>query len=195
MKKKVLLLALTLTLLLLHGSHYYFAQARSPIRLIPNLQSITFWERTGGIKPDARTFSANDARLSTRLSDKLLVSRPDFGTRADEFYDVFYSNADGSINIDGEYITIECVFFAGLPKGGGLNIAEVTLNYENKPIEYAKVVASFVVLGDNALRKSVRKATDGKLQTASTLGNTSGQSRRLRLTLGFLSSSGLRTRK
>lgn len=162
-----------------------------PVRDIPNLASITFWERTGGTGPTPFTFGVNSTQLTTRLADPLTTTNSDFGgVPGREFYDVFYSDANGLFNLNGEYLTIEGVFDVGLPSGGGLNLAEIGLNFAAAPTEFGNFVASFVALGNNASPGDVGNAIEGDLQTHTTMGNTIGQTERLRVTLGFLSSSG-----
>lgn len=157
---------------------------------IPGLVSITFWERTGGTAPTPATFAVVSPELSSRLSDPLGPGNNDItGVIGHEFYDVFYSNADGAFNPDGEYLTIEGVYDNPLPAGGGLNLAEIGLNF-SADTEFGIYVSSFMALGDNALPFTAQNAIDGDLQTHTTMGNTVGSNRRLRLTLGFLSSSG-----
>lgn len=161
------------------------------LRLIANLTSITFYERTGGVAPTPYTFAVNSAQLSTRLADPLGAGNHDIPGAATEYYDVFYSDADGTFNPNGEYLTIEGVFLLGLPDGGGLNLAEIALNFSGgAPPEFGSFVASFVALGDNAIPGDVGLAIDGNLQTHTTMGNTIGSSQRLRVTLGFRSASG-----
>ena len=162
-----------------------------PVKDIVNLESITFWERTGGSGPTAYTFDIDSTQLTNRLTDPLSAGNSDFGgVPGHEFYDVFYSDANGNFNIAGEYLTIEGVYDIGLPYGGGLNLAEIGLNFSGVPAEFGNWVASYVALGDNALPESVEYAIDGDLLTHTTMGNTIGQSGRLRVTLGFESSSG-----
>ena len=72
----------------------------------------------------------------------------------------------------------------------GLNLAEIGLNFSGTPTEFGNFVASSLPLGDNAIPDSVGNAIDGNLQTHTTMGNTVGTTQRLRVTLGFLSSSG-----
>ena len=178
-----------LTTLLLTCTVINEAQA-IPVRNISNLTSVTFWERTGGSVPLAYTFEVNSAQLTTRLTDPLSSSNKDFGgVPGYEFYDVFYSDANGTFNLDGEYLTIEGTYDTGFPAGGGLNLAEIGLNFDGTPTEFGNYVASFVALGNNAIPLSVSLAIDGNLQTHTTMGNTIGQSQRLRVSLGFLSSS------
>jgi hypothetical protein len=166
------------------------------IRTLPNLDSITIWGNTvsapGGSGQSAFTFASGNTRLTTRPPDPLGPSNADF-TDAGSYCDVFYSNADGALNPDGAYLTIEAVYTSQSPKAGGLNVAEVELNFTGPSgvVENGYSVASFVVLGDNAKPDSIGNAIDGDRHTATEMGNTAGQSQRLRITIGFLSSSGL----
>ena len=161
-----------------------------PVREITDLTSITFWERTGGTTPDAYTFAVNSTQLTTRLADPLGIGNYDFyGVYGREYYDVYYSNADGTFNLNGEYVSITGVYNLGLPWGGGLNLAEMGLNFIDGSTEYANYIASFVALGDNAHPETVVNAIDGDLLTHTSMGNTVGQTERLRITLGFRSTS------
>lgn len=125
------------------------SQPPGPIRLIPGLQSLTFWERTGAA-PVANTFSVNSPQLELRLNSLDLANR-DFTGAQLEFYDVFYSDAGGTANRDGAYVTIEAAWNFARPNGGGLNIAEVQLDFgaPTSPAVFGNVVTSFVGLGDN----------------------------------------------
>ena len=160
------------------------------VRSITGLDSITFYERTGGVAPTPFTFTVDSPELTTRLSDPLATGNNDIAGAFTEFYDVFYSDEDGSFNLDGEYLTIEGVFLQPLPAGGGLNLAEIGLNFSGDPEEFGNTVASFFANGDNAVPGDVDNAIDGDLQTHTTMGNTIDSDTRLRLTLGFESSSG-----
>jgi hypothetical protein len=44
------------------------------------------------------------------LADPLDGTNHDIAGANTEYYDVFYSNANGSFNLDGEYLSIEGVF-------------------------------------------------------------------------------------
>jgi hypothetical protein len=161
------------------------------VRLIPNLASITFYERSGGGAPTPFTFAVGGPELSTRLADPLGIGNSDMAGVPTEFYDVFYSNSDGTFNANGEYLTIEGVYLQGLPQGGGLNLAEISLDFSGgAPPEFGSFVASFVALGDNAIPGDVGNAIDSNLQTHTTMGNTIGTTQRMRVTLGFRSASG-----
>lgn len=163
---------------------------QTPVRALPGLDSITFYERTGGDAPTPYTFTSNGPELTTQLADPLDVGNMDIPGASTEFYDVYYSDKEGVFDIDGSYLTISGVFGQALPAGGGLNLAEIGLNFTDAGTEYGNYVASSVALGDNAVEASVPNCIDGDLQTHTTMGNTVGQNQRLRLTLGFLSTSG-----
>ena len=163
-----------------------------PVRMLPGLVSITFYERTGGTEPDAFTFTVDGPELTARLADPLAIGNFDIDGATGEFYDVYYSDIDGNFELDGRYLTISGVFGQPLPAGGGLNLAEIGLNFQDASTEFGNYVASFVILGDNAAQPdgNAENAIDGDLQTHTTMGNTVGSNERLRVTLGFLSSSG-----
>jgi hypothetical protein len=160
-----------------------------PVRKIPGLKSITYYERSGGTAPTAYTFTLDGPEMTTRLTT-LSDTSNDIKGVSTEFYDVYYSDAAGEFDLDGRYLTISGVFEYALPAGGGLNLAEIVLNYEGDLKEYGNYVASFNAVGDNADPASVTKCIDGDLQTHTTMGNTVGSMQRLRITLGFKSSSG-----
>ena len=120
-----------------------------------------------------------------------------------ELYDVFYSDAEGNFNVNGEYITIEAVWprYTGYPNnhggninhrlvGGGLNIAAVYLTFLDSSTKYADITKSYVAFGDNQKGESFGWATDGNEATATTMGNTIQPDHpdRLRITVGFLPS-------
>jgi len=162
----------------------------TPVRSLPGLASIAFHERSGGTEPTAYTFDVMGSELSARLDDPLTDASHDIKGVTSEFYDVYYSDEQGVADIDGSYLTISGVFEQTLPAGGGLNLAEIGLNYSDRTTEYGNYVASYVVLGDNADETRVEACIDGDLQTHTAMGNTVGQTERLRLTLGFDSTSG-----
>jgi uncharacterized repeat protein (TIGR01451 family) len=179
------------TALIAAGTVTYLDCDRKPIAGLANLKTITFFESTvanPGDPPTPKPFLAADPKLSTRLTtNTLLTITPDFvGVPAEELYDVFYSDWAGNPISNGEFITIEAIvpnYVA--PKGGGLNIAAVRLDFSNGAYQYANFVSSFVALGDNAIPIDVGKAVDGNLLTDTTMGNTFGTSQRLRVTVGF----------
>jgi len=160
-----------------------------PVRKIPGLKSITYYERSGGTAPTAYTFTVDGPQMTARIPT-LSDTAHDIKGVTSEFYDVYYSNAAGDFELDGRYLTISGVFEYKLPAGGGLNLAEIVLNFEGDKKEFGNYVASFLAIGDNAAPETVPNCIDGDLQTHTTMGNTVGSTNRLRITLGFASSSG-----
>ncbi|MBK8262687.1 MAG: hypothetical protein IPK80_15305 [Nannocystis sp.] len=160
-----------------------------PVHDIPGLLSITFWERSGGDAPTPYTFEIWGSELTNILPDPLTDQSHDIKGVSTEFYDVYYSDIDGNFDVDGRYLTIAGAFGHALPAGGGLNLAEIALNYQDNSVEYGSYVASFAALGDNAAPDSAPKSIDGDLQTHTTMGNNKNEpDKRLRVTLGFESS-------
>ncbi len=149
---------------------------------LPGLQSITFFEATGPIT--ANTFLVGSAQLLSKLSDAGLASTPDFVGLGSEKYDVFYSNANGTPNVNGDCVTIEAIF-PTTTGGGGLNIAQVRFNLASTSVD-ANAVCSAVYNGPNSIPGSAAFAVDGNPATASTMGSTPGfpsDPTRLRLTV------------
>jgi hypothetical protein len=74
---------------------------------LPGLQQVRVWEATASLVE--ADFSAGDARLAQRLAgSSLTAASRDFGFFAgDENYDLFYSDANGTLNANGGYLTIE----------------------------------------------------------------------------------------
>ena len=159
-------------------------QVPEPIRTLPGLQSLTFHIQNsifGG--PTPFSFAVNSSELSQRRADPLSISNNDFvGLEGVEFDDVFYSDSNGVPNPEGRYVTIESVY--NRSDNAGLRLAEVQLNFAGGRVENFNQVASFVRLGGTA--GTERFAADGELLTNAQMGNTIGQTVRLRLTLGFL---------
>jgi hypothetical protein len=161
-----------------------------PVKDLPGLVSITFHERTGGTAPTPYEFTVAGPELTAKLPDPMSDTSRDIPGAGTEFYDVYYSDEDGNFQLDGSYLTISGVYDYALPAGGGLNLAEIGLNYSDTMTEYGNYVASYVALGDNAVAADVDNCIDSDLQTHTTMGNTVGATERLRLTLGFESTSG-----
>jgi hypothetical protein len=121
------------------------------IQSLPNLVSVTFLERTGGVGPeDVNTFNYNSSELTTQLPNPMYDSyyssynglpQPfDFrGANAhsaynvienfSELYDVFYSDSAGNFDVNGEYVTVEAVWprYTGYPNNhlGTLDVGPV----------------------------------------------------------------------
>lgn len=158
-----------------------------PVSEIPGLLSITFYENTSGIME--YTFAIDGPELNQALADPLTMQNRDIQGTSVEFYDVYYSDVDGVFDAKGSYLTIAGSFGAKLPAGGGLNLSEISLNYDGNVTEFGSFLASFVGLGDNYAAGSEVNAIDNDLNTHTTMGNTvDTPDQRLRLTLGFKSS-------
>ena len=169
-----------LTGLIVDGTVTYEDCDRLPIKDIPGLTSITFWESTFTATPF--TFNIAGPELTTQITTLTSLLKDFEGVPGAEFYDVFISNWDGIVNPNGQFVTIEAVWPVGAPSGGGLNIAQVVFNGTG---QFANSVASFVVFGNNAIPNDVVKAVDGNLSTDTTMGNASGPTQKLRVTVGF----------
>lgn len=185
----------SLTGLIVGGEVTYEDCDRRAIKDIPDLTGITFWESTVAMAGDpptphwfpvSSTAVAGTSALTTQQTPLGPTPSNDFeGVAGVEFYDVFYSDWNGTFSLSGKFVTIEAVVTAAAPLGGGLNIARVDFNGTGK---YADSVASFVALGNNAIPADVGKAIDGNPQTDTTMGNTSvppAAPQRLRITVGF----------
>jgi hypothetical protein len=163
-----------------------FVAAPAPAAIIstPGLQSITFIEGSG--VPSPWTFGNISSQMTTRLGNPLGGSSNfDFTGLPNEYYDVFYSDANGAFNLFGDFITIEARY-PTTTGGGGLNISSVALNFLSGPSQVANVLASFVGLGTNFLPASVGNAVDGNPNTFTAMGNTgTSETDRLRVTVGF----------
>lgn len=97
-----------------------------PVKEIPGLESITFYETTGMVTE--YTFLVAGPELNTLLADPLSTDNKDIQGTSVEFYDVYYSDVDGVFDPNGSYLTIAGSFGAKMPAGGGLNLAEISLN-------------------------------------------------------------------
>ena len=157
----------------------------APVKSMPGLVSITFVEQTGS--QSSFTYGVNSPELNMRLADPLSGTNQDFNGVSDENYDVFYSDSNGTFNVNGEYVSVEAVF-PRTQSGGGLNIAAIRYNFTLGSVD-ANNLASYLQLGSNAIVGSELKAVDGNISTATTMGNTAGyptDARRLRLTVNLI---------
>ncbi len=169
---------------------YQCPAGTSPIRSLAGIQSITIYEMS---RPDAgptniiNTYPINDSRLSADIAQGVLAA--DLSLLAStEFYDFFYSNEDGTLNPNGQYLSIECTRINFLNNSAtGNNIDSVSLNFADGHKEYASIIASTQV--GSGLSGSFA-ATNG--YAASSLGSPDNQVTYMgdgnsRLTLGFCS--------
>lgn len=155
-----------------------------PIKQIAGLKSITFYEMTGSLF--SYTYSLNSYELNHRFSNHMNSSERDFeGWIGVEFFDVFYSNSNGDFNTNGEFISVEATFDVPFG-GGGLNIAEVELNFNDGHSQFGSFISSFQSLGSTYMAGSEKKGADCDLKTFTTMGFTiSSNPEKLRITVGF----------
>ena len=104
------------------------------MRKIPGLESITYYETSGDIH--SYEFTVDGPEMTAKLA-ALSEDAHDIKGVDTEFYDVYYSDKDGNFVLDAPYLTIAGVFGYPLPAGGGLNLAEISLNYQGKPAEFS----------------------------------------------------------
>lgn len=162
------------------------------IRTLPDLLSVTTYEETFVRTPVA--FVPNASQLTTRLADPLGTGNNDFTFFDQEFYDVFYSNANGTPNVDGAFVTVEGVWRNQSIAFGGMNINEVELNFVGGVNDFADFVSSFVFGSFCNPANPVQcnpgsedLAVDQDLSTFPRFGHTSNTDLddRFRLTVGF----------
>ncbi len=158
----------------------------------PNLSKVRIWESTGPFT--AYDFPYNGiTTMLTKLGNALSTSTNDFSGVFDENYDVFYSDAAGNFDPNGDCVTVEAIFPHPLPSGGGLNLGAVDLVFNNNSYVRADIVKSWVGLGDNFIPASVVFAADPADNTPipttdTTMGNISASStQHLRVTVGWRS--------
>jgi hypothetical protein len=161
------------------------SMAQVPIRELPGASSISTFEQTGAIVEFR--FDVASPALAHRL-DFLSEFNADFRGSGgiSEDYDVFYSDANGTPNVDGAYLTIE-VLYAGTDGGGNIN--EVRLNRQDGSFERACILSRIRSFGDGAVPVATYGAVDTDRETTTFLGQSTDQNNRLSLTIGFLSSA------
>jgi hypothetical protein len=131
---------------------------------------ITVWEATGSVS--TKTFPTNDPRLTAPLQLPLGPQRNDFTGAPDEFYDIFYSNKEGTEVARGENRN-SCITIRGQYNGGsaqGFNITKVADGANHYPY-----VTAFT-LGSNGNATSVSNAVDGNQNTFTSMGKAFGDS-------------------
>jgi hypothetical protein len=141
----------------------------------PGLTQVRVWESTGPMT--AYNFAFNGPQMTTQLAVGTLgPSTNDFSPLANENYDVYYSDANGNFNINGNYVSVAAVYPPPLPSGGGLNLGAVDLIIGGLPVR-ADTLASWVGLGNNYIAGSEVLAVDADNfplapATATTMGST-----------------------
>lgn len=156
---------------------------------ITGFDGVTVWEATyHPSNPEATYFAANDARLTTVLAGSALSQAGrDFGTfGGNENYDLYLSNADGTLNANGAFVTIDgnCDVAYNC-----FNVSEVALKISGSN-EFANGVVRAVYGRTGSFTAgSASKAADGNLLTYTALGDTIGHypDARMSITLSFAS--------
>jgi hypothetical protein len=170
------------SLLLLTGS----AAMAAPIRTLADLESVTIYEITFGTTPN--TYAPDAAQLLNRSADPLGAGNNDFTFVANEYYDVFYSDSDGTPNPYGAFLTIEGVWRSnGGPGGMNVNEVELTFGGASPHTQFGDFVSDFEYGTGNVTAGSESTAVDHDLGTFPRFGNTSTTdlNDRFRLTIGF----------
>ena len=190
MKTKIIKLINILVLILFCGIYNLQTSAQCGLQNIPGLQSVIIHEKSGAYD-NTEPFTYDSSKILNRLPGTLNSSNKDFGGvpyyANGEYYDLFYSDANGLPNPIGNYLTIEGEYLQ-TSTGGGFNIAEVELVINSVSI-YAYSVQSYVGIGPYFDSLSVNNILGNNLSTWTTMGNTtpsynpSGQ--RMRITVGF----------
>jgi hypothetical protein len=152
------------------------------IRNLPGIAGVAVYEASGAVS--LFNMLPTGSVITTRLADRLSAGNTDYNSPANEFYDFFYSDADGTFNAFGEFLTITAIFDG--PPDSGLNINRAFLSLPSGQ-EWASYVASFEAYGTTPLPATVTNALGNTAGTTTFLGDTAGQADnvRLRLTLGF----------
>jgi hypothetical protein len=160
----------------------YQSPAGASVIGFPGLTAVRFWEFSGG--PNIHTFAPAGPVMTTQLG-VLNVVNNDFTGAPAEVYDVFYSDANGNFNLNGNFVTVEARFPG--QGGGGLNIGAVDLLLGPAPFMVcrADILASWVGMGANYIAGSEVLAADAAPATFTTMGNTAGVPGRLRVTVGW----------
>jgi PEP-CTERM motif len=161
-----------------------------PIRDLTNLTSVQVLEASGGVT--VFNMLPTGSVITTRLADRLTRANSDYASNANEFYDFFYSDADGTFNTNGAFLSVTAIF--DNMTDSGLNVTGARLVFVipqvAQVLEYASFVSSFVAVGTLPFPGTMDNALGDTPTTTTFLGDTVGQPDpvRLRITLGFESS-------
>lgn len=157
------------------------AKSHAAIRTTPGIERVGIVEVTGS--PIQMTFGPTTPFILSRLTGNLNSGNRDFTGLSSEYYDVFYSDAAGVPDPDGDFISIECTY-TNTSGGGGNNIASVFLRFVGGLELCACSVASAVYLGSNAIPGSAAFAANCNTADFSTMGSGAAD-QRTRITLDF----------
>lgn len=163
----------TLTLFAMLASLCCHTSAQAAVITTPGLVAVRFWEATGPVTP--YTFAFNGPQMTNQIGVGTLGPNiNDYSGAPIENYDVFYSDANGAFNVNGNYVTVEAVYPLGLPAGGGLNLGAVDLVFGSGTLR-ADVLSSWSGLGGNFVAGSIFNSVDADTaipSTFTTMGST-----------------------
>lgn len=149
------------------------------IRDTPNLVGFTVWEVTN--TTFTYTFPGQGGVLDSKLTISGIASTPDFVTTAFERFDLYYSDAAGNFDLNGNYLTIDCNYQQG---GGGCNIAAVRMDLSNGYL-FADTLTRFVSASGYVSGSELLAADGPNTTTFAQLGTTFSSATNMSLTLGF----------
>ena len=153
------------------------------IMTLPGLTNVRIWEVSGG--PIQNNLAPAGPELTAQLGVLSPTSR-DFDGVGSENYDVYYSDANGLFNVNGNFITVDAVY-PNPQAGGGHNIAAVDLMFGSSVLR-ADTLTNAVGMGTNYIPFSEFLAVDPDTPTPTTfttMGNTAGVPGRLSITVGW----------
>lgn len=157
---------------------------QAAIRDVPGFQGVRVWEATYEL--GMASFAADDPRLDQVLAGGALHgSQRDFGFFVgDENYDLFFSNANGTPNPLGNYLTIDGNCFVPYVC---FNIVEVALVIQGVEVFANQTVRSVMGRDGSGDPGTQTFASDGNWATYTRLGDTIGlgDDARMSITLGF----------
>jgi hypothetical protein len=162
------------------------APAKAQITAVPGIQAVRVYESTNAIPDPAFTFAIGDTRLLQRLAGSALNgSSRDFGNfPGDENYDLFLSDANGTLDPAGRYVTIEGNCFVPY---NCFNINEVALVVNGSEVFATELARAVYGRGGSFTAGSALRAVDGAMSTYTQLGDTIGlpADARMSITVGF----------
>lgn len=160
------------------------AAASAGITDIAGLQGVRVWETT--YTTSTADFAAADPRLSAVLAGASLSgSSRDFGFfPGDENYDIYYSDAAGTLDAHGSYLTIDGNCFVPY---NCFNINEVQLKINGVYQGAGSVVRAVYGRSGSFSPGSHVFAADGQLSSLTAMGDTIGMGvdARMSITLAF----------
>lgn len=164
------LILLTMAAIAAHGA---------PIRTNPAFDEVLIFEGSGGVLQNS--FATSSSALANELVGNLNASNRDFAGLATEHYDIFYSNSDGTFNLDGEFITIQAMYSGS---SSGLNVNDVQLRLGSNFVQRATSVSAFVPGATNFIAGNLNNAIDTDTNTGTAMG-VNAPNTRMSITLGF----------